>query len=153
MYSLKDGINDGYLTPFKVKQIATTLDDYIYTADDDVIEGEIEESKRYTETDFNRIIEIREREKKSVGIVREGNTPLRPKKIKIKLADGKERTIQHMMATLFWSPGGKSMSAAQFIERLFGDLPELFQNEDELRMLWSRPNTRRELLDGLAEKG
>jgi hypothetical protein len=27
-YSLKQGINDGFLTPFKVKQIATTLDDY-----------------------------------------------------------------------------------------------------------------------------
>ncbi len=31
VYSLKDGINDGFLTPFKVKQISTTLDDYIYT--------------------------------------------------------------------------------------------------------------------------
>ena len=28
-YSLKDGINDGFLTPFRVKQIATTLDDYV----------------------------------------------------------------------------------------------------------------------------
>jgi len=27
IYSLKDGINDGYLTPFRVKQISTTLDD------------------------------------------------------------------------------------------------------------------------------
>jgi len=43
IYSLKEGINDGYLTPFKVKQIATTLDDYIYTPDDKVIEGEIEQ--------------------------------------------------------------------------------------------------------------
>jgi type I site-specific restriction endonuclease len=29
VYSLKEGINDGFLTPFKVKQIATTLDDYV----------------------------------------------------------------------------------------------------------------------------
>ena len=42
IYSLKEGINDGFLTPFKVKQIATTLDDYIYTPDDEVVEGEIE---------------------------------------------------------------------------------------------------------------
>ena len=62
IYSLKDGINDGYLTPFKVRQIATTLDDYVYTSDDQVIEGEIEQGRRYTEDDFNRVIEIRERE-------------------------------------------------------------------------------------------
>ncbi len=68
IYSLKEGINDGYLTPFKVKQIATTLDDYVYTPDDDVIEGEIETDKRYTEKDFNRIIEIRVREKYRVNL-------------------------------------------------------------------------------------
>ncbi|CAG0970302.1 partial Type-1 restriction enzyme R protein, partial [Rhodocyclaceae bacterium] len=68
VYSLKDGINDGYLTPFRVKQIATTLDDYVFTPDDTVVEGEIEAGKRYEEKDFNRIIEIREREKKRVEI-------------------------------------------------------------------------------------
>jgi type I restriction enzyme, R subunit len=45
------------------------------------------------------------------------------KKIVVKLADGKERTIQHMMATSFWGPDGRPISAAQFVERLFGDLP------------------------------
>src|SRR3990167_6931903 len=30
-YSLKEGVNDGFLTPFKVNRIKTTLDDYIYT--------------------------------------------------------------------------------------------------------------------------
>ena len=49
IYSLKEGINDGFLTPFKVKQIATTLDDYVYTPDDKVVEGEVEEGKRYAE--------------------------------------------------------------------------------------------------------
>ncbi|MDZ7621648.1 MAG: DEAD/DEAH box helicase family protein [Candidatus Competibacteraceae bacterium] len=68
IYSLKEGINDGFLTPFKVKQIQTTLDDYVYTPDDTVVEGEIEAGKRYEEADFNRIIEIREREKKRVEI-------------------------------------------------------------------------------------
>jgi len=58
-----------------------------------------------------------------------------------------------MMATSFWSPDGKPMSAVQFMERLFGDLPELFKDEDELRKLWSKPDTRRKLLDGLEEKG
>ncbi|MBX3328721.1 MAG: DEAD/DEAH box helicase family protein, partial [Nitrospira sp.] len=68
IYSLKDGINDGFLTPFKVKQISTTLDEYVYTPDDQLIEGEIEAKKRYQESDFNKIIEIKEREKKRVEI-------------------------------------------------------------------------------------
>ena len=45
------------------------------------------------------------------------------------------------------------MSAQQFMEMLFGKLPEFFKNETELRALWSAPDTRRKLLEGLAEKG
>ena len=58
IYSLKQGINDGFLTPFKVKQISTTGDEYIYTSDDELIEGEIEEGKVYDIEDQNRIIEL-----------------------------------------------------------------------------------------------
>lgn len=310
-YSLKDGINDGFLMPFKVRQIATTLDDYVYTPDDTVIEGEVEEGKRYTETQFNRIIEISERERyrvklfmdqidqrektlvfcatqeharvvrdainqiktssdpnycvrvtaedgtlgdqwlrtfqdnektiptilttsqklstgvdarnvrnivllrpvgtmiefkqiigrgtrlfdgkdyftiydfvkayehfndpewdgepiapeagsarakgKEQGDKKEGGEDEppaeRPAQIKIRLADGKERTIQSMMATSYWSPDGKPISANQMIERLFGELPRLFKDEDELRSLWSKPDTRKALLQGLTEKG
>ncbi|MDZ7789191.1 MAG: type I restriction-modification enzyme R subunit C-terminal domain-containing protein [Xanthomonadales bacterium] len=76
-----------------------------------------------------------------------------PKKLRIRLADGKQRTIQHMSATSFWSPDGKPMSAAEFVENLFGDLPALFRNEDELREIWSKPETRKALLEGLEEKG
>jgi type I restriction enzyme R subunit len=311
-YSLKEGINDGFLTPFKVRQIATTLDEYIYTPDDDVLEGEIEEGRRYKEEEFNRSIEIDEREKYRVKTFMEmidqnektlvfcatqahalavrdyinqiktskhpdycmrvtandgaaGETALaqfqdnektiptilttsqklstgvdarnvrnivlmrpvnsmiefkqivgrgtrlyegkdyftiydfvkayehfndpewdgepidpvepvprpkpgegsdggeppglppeptpRPEKIKIKLADGKERTIQHMSATMFYSPDGKPLSAKQFIENLFGELPALFRDEDELRTLWGEPETRKALLEALAEKG
>jgi len=311
VYSLKEGINDGFLTPFKVKQISTTLDEYVYTADDKLIEGEIESGKRYTETDFNRIIEIKEREahrvklfmeqinqsektlvfcatqdhalavrdlvnqmktsndpnycqrvtandaelgeqhlrefqdnektiptilttsqKLSTGVdarnirnivlMRPINTmiefkqiigrgtrlydgkdyftiydfvkahhhfsdpewdgePMEPepkgapgaaeppvepyapkpgaspepprRRIKVKLADGKERTIQHMVATTFWHPDGTPMSAQQFMEMLFGKLPEFFKDEAELRAVWSAPDTRKKLLLGLAEKG
>jgi type I restriction enzyme R subunit len=71
IYSLKDGINDGFLTPFKVKQISTTLDEYVYTPDDKLIEGEIESGKRYVETDFNKIIEIKEREAHRVKLFME----------------------------------------------------------------------------------
>lgn len=314
-YSLKDGINDGFLTPFKVQQIATTLDDYVYMPDDKIVEGEIEESKRYREPQFNRTIVIEEREryrvklfidsinqrekalvfcatqahaamvrdlinqmktstdpnycvrvtaedgalgdqwlrtfqdnektiptilttsqKLSTGVdarnVRnivlmrpinsmiefkqiigrgtrlfdgkdyftiydfvkayehfndpewdgepldpveakskptvdkpdvptpddeesgeDGEGKRRPKQIRIRLADGKERQIQSMMATTFWGPDGKPISAAQFAEKLFGELPPFFKNEDELRRIWSRPDTRKSLLEGLAEKG
>ncbi len=74
-------------------------------------------------------------------------------KLVIKLADGKERTFQHISATTFWSEDGKPISAQQFIETLFGKLPELFKDEDELRQIWSEPETRRKLIDGLAERG
>ena len=312
IYSLKEGINDGYLTPFKVQQIATTLDDYVYTPDDQVVEGEVEVGKRYVEEDFNRVIEIMEREKfrvnlfmdaidqkektlvfcatqahalavrdlvnqikaskdpnycvrvtandgkdgeqflrifqdnektiptilttssklstgvdarniRNIVLMRPVNSmiefkqiigrgtrlfdgkdyftiydfvkayehfndpewdgepidpippeprgPVQPKppeegdesdsepertksqKIKVKLADGKDRTIQHMVATSFWSTDGKPMSAAEFIKQLFGDLPEFFKDENELRHLWGDPNTRRALLTSLNEKG
>jgi type I restriction enzyme R subunit len=332
IYSLKEGINDGYLTPFRVKQISTTLDEYVYTADDSVMEGEVEYGKIYTEPDFNKVIEIKAREKKRVEIfmslidqrekalvfcatqdhalavrdlVNQTKTstnpnycqrvtandgalgeqhlrdfqdnektiptvlttsqklstgvdarnirnivlmrpinsmiefkqiigrgtrlydgkdyftiydfvkahhhfsdpewdgePLEPeackiccqqpcicekrppkpcavcgetpcgceksppqpcpkclqqpcickKKAKVKLADGKERSIQHMMVTSFWHPDGTPMSAQQFMEALFGKLPEFFKDEVELRALWSRPDTRKKLLEKLAEK-
>ncbi|MBW4647582.1 MAG: DEAD/DEAH box helicase family protein [Kastovskya adunca ATA6-11-RM4] len=314
-YALKDGINDGFLTPFKVRQIETNLDEYIYSPDDELIEGEVDEARTYTEADFNRIIEISDRERYRVqlfmeeidqnqktlvfcanqdhalavrdlinqmkistnpnycvrvtandgklgeqhlstfqdnekniptilttsqklstgvdarnvrnivlmrpinsmiefkqiigrgtrlfegkdyftiydfvkayehfndpewdgepqepvvvkkpegadttkGFIKDTNkgsveTPeeRRPQKIKIKLADGKERTLQHQSFTTFWSPDGKPMTAAEFVERLFGEIPELFRDEDALRELWSRPDTRKALLEGLAERG
>lgn len=312
-YSLKEGINDGYLTPFKVRQIATTLDDYVYTPDDTIVEGEVEDGRRYGESDFNRVIEIEAREtfrvklfmeaidqrektlvfcatqghalavrnlvnqmktnpdpnycvrvtadegargegflrqfqsnektiptilttsqKLSTGVdarnIRnivlmrpvksmiefkqiigrgtrlfdgkefftildfvkayehfndpewdgepvepetpkqrpdtpppddppppdgdgDDDAPGRPKRLKIRLADGKERAIQSMSATTYWSPDGRPMSAAQFIEKLFGELPGLFKDEDELRRLWSVPTTRKALLEKLSERG
>lgn len=330
-YSLKEGINDGFLTPFRVKQIQTTLDYYVWTSDDTVVEGEIETGKVYEEADFNRNIEIREREKKRVEIflaqihpnektlvfcanqahallVRDlinqlkssadpnycvrvtaddgergeqwlrdfqdnektlptilttsqklstgvdarnvrnivlmrpvhsmiefkqiigrgtrlfdgkdyftiydfvkahlnfedpewdgppqeedpcpkcgqrpcacevkppkpckdcGKSPCecpkapcevcgqqhcvceKKRKVKVKLADGKERTIQHMMMTTFWHPDGTPMSAQQFMELLFGKLPDFFHSEEELRQLWSAPDTRAKLLAALAEQ-
>ncbi len=335
VYSLKQGINDGFLTPFKVKQIATTIDDYTYTSDDNVIEGEVEHGHLYEEEDFNKNIEIREREeyrvklfmdmidqgqksivfcatqnhallvrdlinqnkksknpnycvrvtandgaegdkwlrtfqdnektiptilttsqKLSTGVdalnVRNiilmrpvnsmiefkqiigrgtrlfdgkeyftiydfvkaykhfsdvdwdgepitpevcdtcGNIPcscepeicdvcgkipcvcnnqrkpsLPPEKckicgevpcicakiVKIKLADGKERTLNHIYSTSFWSADGKPVSAAEFIQSLFGELPNFFKSEDELRAIWSKPDTRKALLDSLSDKG
>jgi len=334
-YSLKEGINDGFLTPFKVKRIKTTLDDYIYTSDDQIIEGEIEAGKLYTESDFNRIIEIKAREAKRVQLymddanqkekaiifcatqdhaaavrdlvnqykkssepnycvrvtandgeigeqfLREfqdnektiptilttsqklstgvdarnirnivlmrpvnsmiefkqivgrgtrlfdgkdfftiydfvdayhhfadpewdgdaepcevcgqlvcecqtgpkpspqpckvcGQSPCvcekppkepceicgqlncncnKRQKIKVKLKDGKEREIQSMISTSFWSADGTPISAEEFLNNLFGELPNLFKSEDELRTLWSNPLTRRTLLEKLDAAG
>ena len=311
-YSLKEGINDGFLTPFKVRRIKTTMDDYTYTSDDEVIEGEVEVGKIYEETDFNRIIEIKEREAKRVNIfmnevnqnekaivfcatqdhalavrdlinqtkkskdpnycvrvtandgelgeqylrefqdnektiptilttsqklstgvdarnirniilmrpvnsmiefkqivgrgtrifdgkefftiydfvdaykhfndpewdgeplepetkesnqtvVRESNpqpystseTEKKPKKkkLKIKLRDGKEREIEHMTQTSFWSADGKPISAEEFLQSMYGKLPSFFKDEQELRKIWSNPITRKTLLQKLEEAG
>jgi type I restriction enzyme R subunit len=311
IYSLKEGINDGFLTPFKVKRIHTTLDDYVYTSDDQIIEGEIEEGRLYTEPDFNKIIEIKAREAKRVKIymdetnqsekaiifcatqdhaaairdlinqykkskepnycvrvtandgalgdqylrdfqdnektiptilttsqklstgvdarnirnivllrpvntmiefkqivgrgtrlfdgkefftlydfvdayhhfadpewdgepiyedpgvrtpgaphepgTEEPPTPTPPteprRKIKIKLSDGKEREIQHMISTSFCGPDGKIISAGEFIINLYGSLPSFFKSEAELRTIWSSPITRKVFLDRLADAG
>lgn len=67
-YSLKTGINDGFLTPFKVKEISTTVDTYTYDPEDDV-EGELEEGKEYKEKDFNRTIAMEAREAYRVKLV------------------------------------------------------------------------------------
>ena len=77
----------------------------------------------------------------------------KPSKLVIKLADGKERTFQHMSASTFWDASGKPISATQFVENLFGKLPELFRDEEELRRIWSDPETRAALISGLAERG
>ena len=333
IYSLKEGINDGFLTPFKVKRIKTTLDDYRYTSDDTIVEGEIEEGKLYEEKDFNRTIEIIEREAKRANIfldesnqneksiifcanqghaalirdlvnqyskskdpfycvrvtandgeegerllrefqdnektiptiltssqklstgvdarnirnivllrpvnsmiefkqivgrgtrlfdgkefftiydfvdaykhfsdpewdgepieeepckicgqnpcicekqppkpcpicgqrpcicIREPSPPcykcgqshcVCKKKAKVKLAHGKEREIKHMVSTSFWSADGKPISAEEFLSNLFGELPKLFKDEEELRKLWSNPITRRTLLEKLDDVG
>lgn len=73
IYSLKDGIKDGFLTPFKVKRIQTTLDEYVYTGEDDVIEGEeeLEVGRVFREPDFNTKIRIIEREQKRVKLMLE----------------------------------------------------------------------------------
>ena len=65
-YSLKQGIADGYLTPFRVRISESNIDEYTYNPDDD-IEGEIDTEKTYTERDFyNGRIEIRQRDEHRV---------------------------------------------------------------------------------------
>jgi type I restriction enzyme R subunit len=73
--------------------------------------------------------------------------------LKIKLRDGKEREIQHMIQTSFWSADGRPLSSEEFLRNLFGKLPEFFKNEKELREIWSKPSTRKALLDRLSDAG
>jgi len=84
---------------------------------------------------------------------REDNGGEKLKKIKVKLQDGKEREIQHMVSTSFWSADGKPISAEEFLNNLFGELPNLFKSEEELRNLWGNPLTRKTLLEKLEEAG
>ncbi|WP_067145441.1 EcoAI/FtnUII family type I restriction enzme subunit R [Pseudotamlana agarivorans] len=73
--------------------------------------------------------------------------------IKIKLSDGKAREIDATIRTTFWGSDGKQIGMEEFMNQLFGDLPSLFKNEDELREIWSLPSTRKKLLEELSEKG
>jgi len=77
----------------------------------------------------------------------------KPKKIKVKLSDGKEREIQHMMSTSFWGADGKPISSEEFLQNLFGELPKFFKSEEELREIWSKPATRKVLLEELEVAG
>ncbi|MCL1630241.1 DEAD/DEAH box helicase family protein [Roseibaca sp. V10] len=61
-YALRDGIEDGFLTPFKVRQMASTIDEYVYEGSDQVLEGEVEDGDTFTEGDFNTRVIIEERE-------------------------------------------------------------------------------------------
>ncbi len=74
-YSLKEGIMDGFLTPFKVRSFQTTLDKYIYNPDDEVEEGVVEEGKVYTEDEMNTKISILARERYCVKLLLGGINP------------------------------------------------------------------------------
>ncbi len=75
------------------------------------------------------------------------------KRIKINLRDGKEREIQSMISTSFWSADGRSISVEEFLHNLYGTLPDFFKSEEELGTLWSSPSTRKSLLEKLSEAG
>lgn len=85
-----------------------------------------------------------------------GNLPCtceKKRKLKITLSDGRVRQIQHMTSNMFWDADGKPITAQIFLEKLFGQLPVFFQNEDELRKTWADPFTRKVLLGKMADVG
>lgn len=76
----------------------------------------------------------------------------KPQKTVVRLADGKEREIKYTVDTKFYMDG-KPVSPQEFLEKLFGEIPDLFTDEDDLRKQWSDPRTREALMMGLAERG
>ena len=74
-------------------------------------------------------------------------------KLRIELSKDNVRELQAVKQTSFWDSEGKPISAEQFVKLLFNDLPQIFKSEDELRAIWSRPDTRKQLLIRLNEHG
>lgn len=79
-YALKDGINDGFLTPFRVKQIQTNYDEYTVTSDDTILKGEAEVGDVFTYEDYGRKIIIEQierfRVKKFLSLVNQNHKTL-----------------------------------------------------------------------------
>ncbi len=66
-YSLKQGIEDGFLVPFRVEVSTSNIDDYQYRVGDIVRSGDIDYEKIYSESDFyNGRIQIKERDEHRV---------------------------------------------------------------------------------------
>lgn len=65
-YSLKSGIEDGFLTPFRVMRITSNIDTYQYEDDDVVLSGEVDKEREYTQRDLGLIAHIKEREEHRV---------------------------------------------------------------------------------------
>ena len=81
---------------------------------------------------------------KNRSLYEEENAPFEKQtKIKIKLANGKEHLIKHAITTTFIGPGGKPMTVQEFLNSLYGKLPDLFKSEAELKKIWSNPITRK----------
>jgi type I restriction enzyme R subunit len=74
-YSLKDGINDGFLTPYRVKRIRTNLDELVLSGDDHIIKGESNQDVYETE-DFDNKIVVDERTELVAKAVLENINPL-----------------------------------------------------------------------------
>ena len=73
--------------------------------------------------------------------------------IRVKLSKNKEVEIDSTVKTSFWSPEGKPIGQEEFLKQLYGDLPEFFSDEEELRKIWILPSTRKKLLEELSERG
>jgi type I restriction enzyme, R subunit len=59
-YSLKEGINDGFLTPYKVKRIWTNMEELVINSEVEIVTGEAKKDI-YTISDFDRVVIVPER--------------------------------------------------------------------------------------------
>jgi type I restriction enzyme R subunit len=79
-YKLKEGINDGFLSPFRVKQIETNYDEYTVTNDDVILDGEAEVGDTFTYRDYGRKIIIKQveefRVKKFLALINQNHKSL-----------------------------------------------------------------------------
>ena len=58
-----------------------------------------------------------------------------------------------MIATSFWSADGKPISMQEYFDNMFGAMPEFFKSEEDLRIIWSDPTTRKVFLDKISAIG
>ena len=73
--------------------------------------------------------------------------------LEIKLSDGRTRRIKFINDVMFWGADGKPISAQEFIEEMFGRLPDFFSSSEDLHQIWADPDTRDALLEKLEEAG
>jgi type I restriction enzyme R subunit len=125
------------------------VDAYHHFADPEWDGDPVEEVKENKQKKISYEIEPKET---GAGLIRDESFDPK-KKLKIKLRDGKEREIKHMISTSFWSADGKPISVQEFMDNMFGAMPEFFKSEEELRKIWSNPTTRKAFLEKIAEAG
>ncbi len=82
----------------------------------------------------------------------EGEQEKRKEKLLIELSDGRKLKVIDV-ETRYIDENGKPLTAKQFLEKLVGDLPHLYQSEEQLRKAWANPETRKELLVKLSGLG
>lgn len=74
-YSLKQGINDGFLTPFRVRNLSTNFDKYQYDPSDD-IDGEIDQERTYKGNEVFIVDKELERVKKFMDEINQNDKTL-----------------------------------------------------------------------------
>ena len=77
----------------------------------------------------------------------------KPEKLEIRLSDGRTRRIKYLKSDMFWGADGKPVSAEEFLNGMFGKMPEFFTSIDDLQEKWSTPQTREILLEELDDAG
>ena len=77
----------------------------------------------------------------------------KPEKLEIRLSDGRARRIKFLKSDMFWGADGTPVSAEDFLQTMFGELPAFFSSVEDLQQKWAVPQTRKELLGKLGEMG